>query len=451
MSTTPHPRSSLRRTACDRCRHSKLRCLRDENQQKCTRCLRLELRCEVAPAKPPGRPRKSTSATHATPSEPAEYSATPSAQTQEDGSQSSLRIESSVLPSQSSEDLLSPFDEHQQQDGSLFHHQPAPSHASINGFNLAHLTSLTSMPLSESRTPEWQETTRFDGGLAPNRDPLEVHSLFTAKLDRHECLKELSHLNVDLNSQWQTLQELRDDGKVSFVTFIDHPPPPAGDGVSLAEKLLVMSQRFQQAITNLIWVMRNEARPVSGVTSILTEDEHTHGPLCNIAMPLPTPRSQGADSNQASPEDIVTEQDGALETPFVCALVSCYVQIINLWEIMFVHVQRRISNIDHDPLTLSDPSKGVQMGVFYIYGGRLQSMFFCQAVLYFLDNIDRGLGLIPEQRELGASGLLSHSRHFDLLQKELGGPMSKGENERVRTLKDLVEKVRVFSLHDVGW
>lgn len=192
-------------------------------------------------------------------------------------------------------------------------------------------------------------------------------------------------------------------------------------------------------------------KPVSRVTSILTEDELMLDPLSNIAGPLPTPLSRGEDSTQATPEDTVAEQDGALETPFVCALVSCYVQIINLWEIMFLHVQRRISNIDIDPLTLSDPSKGVQMGVFYIYGGRLQSMFFCQAVLYFLDNIDRGLGLIPEQRELNASGLLSHSRHFELLQKELGGPMSKGENERVRALKDLVEKVRVFSLHDVGW
>lgn len=354
------------------------------------------------------------------------------------------------MPSQSSEDLLSAFDEHQHT-GSLFHHQPAPSHASVNGFNLAHLTSLTSMPLSESRNPEWHETSLFDGGPASNRDPLEVHSLFTAKLDRHECLKELSHLNVDLNSHWQNLQELRDNGKVSFVTFIDHSPPPTGDGVSLAEKLLVMSQRFQQAITNLIWVIRNETKPVSRVTSILTEDELMLDPLSNIAGPLPTPLSRGEDSTQATPEDTVAEQDGALETPFVCALVSCYVQIINLWEIMFLHVQRRISNIDIDPLTLSDPSKGVQMGVFYIYGGRLQSMFFCQAVLYFLDNIDRGLGLIPEQRELNASGLLSHSRHFELLQKELGGPMSKGENERVRALKDLVEKVRVFSLHDVGW
>lgn len=77
-------------------------------------------------------------------------------------------------------------------------------------------------------------------------------------------------------------------------------------------------------------------------------------------------------------------------------------------------------------------------------------MFYCQAVLYFLDNIDRGLGILPEQRQQGSSGLISHARHFDMLQKELGGQVSEGANERVRGLKDMVEKARLHSVQESG-
>ncbi|KAI0133356.1 hypothetical protein F4776DRAFT_664115 [Hypoxylon sp. NC0597] len=452
MATAPHARSSLRRTACDRCRHSKLRCLRDENQQKCTRCLRLDLRCEVAPAKPPGRPRKvvstppaaAESSSHAEPSTSrlspeflgTEGQSPPGAQTPES--------QNSVPPDQSLENMLPRLDDQGRPIGG-FGHSPLPSHSNMNSY------SLTSMiPYSEFGTPEWYEATSFDADPSA-RDPLEVHSLFTAKLDRHECLKELSQLNVDLHKHWRALQELIDSDRINFATFLEHPPPPAGDGVSLAEKFLIMSQRFQQAITNLNWVVNNEPRSLSTTTPVVVDDDMILDPLLNIEGPLPVPLGPDAESSDSTPEGADTGQGEPLETPFACLLVSCYVQLVKLWELMFVHVHRRVSGVDRSHFTLSDPSKGVQMGAFYIFSGRLQSMFFCQAVLYFQDNIDRGLGILPEQREQGVSGLLSHPRHFNLLQRELGGQVSRGGSERVRELRDAVERTRVFTFHDIGW
>lgn len=315
-----------------------------------------------------------------------------------------------------------------------------PSHSNINGWTL---TSVA--PPSEFRIPEWYEMSCFDAGFLPIRDPLEVHSLFTVRLDRHECIKELSHLNVDLHVQSQALRELIDTGRIKFSTFTDHFPPPAGDGVSLAEKLLIMSQRFQQAITNLGWVVKNEPEPPHATAPVPIDDDLAVDPLLNGSGPSPTSAGQAGDSQY------VAEQDSPLETPFVLLLVSCYVQIVNMWEIMYFHVHRRILGVDRDQLTLSDPGKGIQMGAFYIFSGRLQTMFFCQAVLYFLENIDRGLSILPEQRQQGVSGLLSHRQNFDLLQRELGGHVSEGVNERVRALRDSVERARICSLQDVGW
>ncbi|KAI1456493.1 hypothetical protein F4805DRAFT_225872 [Annulohypoxylon moriforme] len=442
MATTPHPRSSLRRTACDRCRHSKLKCFRDENQLKCARCLRLELRCEVAPAKPPGRPRKVPLAPVIL-SESTDNIDVLSPQLLESGSQSTVEEDAQCSFSQSQNS-----DDFQLGD---FNHAPLASYNNINGFFLALMP-----PMPEFKMPEWHETSRFDPGFAPSRDPLEVHTLFTAKLDRQECLKELSQLNVDLHVLDQALQGLDNEGKLNFAAFCSHYPPPDGDGVSFAEKFLIMSQRFQQTITNLSWVVKNDPKPLQDAVSVVDNNDLPLDPLLNIDGPLPLSLNQQGvnrqgENNHITPEEGVPNQGEPLETPFTCLLVSCYVQLIHLWETMWHHVRNRTSGVDRSELTLSDPSKGVQMGAFYIFSGRLQSMFFCQAVLYFLDNIDRGLSILPEQREQGVSGLLSHSQHFDLLQRELGGEVREGESERVRSLKDLIEKTRVFTLNDIGW
>ncbi|KAI1389184.1 uncharacterized protein F4822DRAFT_271990 [Hypoxylon trugodes] len=443
MATNSHARSSLRRTACDRCRHSKLKCYRDENRQECARCLRLELRCEVAPAKPPGRPRKTVSTP--TTSESINHAGVASPQFLRNESQSPSDVRVDPLLDQNMENS-SPVLDDSQRGSTLFHQTPMPSHMSVNGFSL---TTMAQFP--DVRIPEWYETTCFDSGPSPGRDPLDVHNLFTVKLDRHECLKELSQLNVDLHVQWEAIQELARSGRIDFATFCNHPPPSTGDGVSLAEKLLIMSQRYQQAITNLNWVVKNEPKPLHPTSPVVIDDDFVLDPLLHIDQAMQSSSSGGEGSSQNTPGDRVTTQNGLLETPFACALVSCYVQIVSLWEIMFVHVQKRIDGADNSQVHVSDPDKGIRMGSFFIFGGRLQSMFYCQAVLYFLDNIDRGLGILPEQRKPGASGLLSHPQHFNLLQKELGGQIKEGEPERLRVLKDLVEKTRLFSLHDVGW
>ncbi|KAI5860375.1 hypothetical protein GGS23DRAFT_234770 [Durotheca rogersii] len=465
MAMAPHARSSLRRTACDRCRHSKLRCFRDENQERCARCIRLDLRCEIAPARPPGRPRKVVSSA-ALAGKSLATSASSSPQPPEPNtSQSSPSPDYHVTDIPGESPAASSVSDHRQQQQ---HHYEAISQ--IEGFSGHAAGGSTSIsdnfhpdatfPASGFRGAEWLGPGFDHSTVPPGGDLLDVHNLFTAKLDRYECLKELSRLNEDLHHQWRVIREANDSGNIGFSTFIVHPPPPDGDGVSVAEKLLIMSQRFQQAITNLSWVVKNEPRsplPRAAPPSGSVEDDFTLSALLDSASGLSLAAvgspEHGAESQPGSPYDAdrATTSDGQLDSPFVYALVSCYVLLINLWEAMFVHVRRRIERVDQEHIPLSDPSKGIQMGAFYIYSGRLQSMFFCQAVDYFMGNIDRGLGISAEQREQGVVGLLSHPRPFGLLQKELGGLGDNGESQRPAMLLREVEWARTRTLKDEGW
>lgn len=56
--------TGVTRSACDRCRAQKLRCLRppqlESNDDACTRCSRLAIQCVTSSNKRPGRPRKNT-------------------------------------------------------------------------------------------------------------------------------------------------------------------------------------------------------------------------------------------------------------------------------------------------------------------------------------------------------------------------------------------------------
>jgi hypothetical protein len=56
------PRSfpALQRTACDRCRHHKLKCNRDPNQANCRRCIRAKEKCFTSPARKAGRPHRAS-------------------------------------------------------------------------------------------------------------------------------------------------------------------------------------------------------------------------------------------------------------------------------------------------------------------------------------------------------------------------------------------------------
>ncbi|RYP83956.1 hypothetical protein DL769_001262 [Monosporascus sp. CRB-8-3] len=293
-------------------------------------------------------------------------------------------------------------------------------------------------------------------GIAASRSCFGHGAEYAGSVDQHGCLRELSRLNIDLHAQNTMLRENRASVNLAMLLTATHPPE--GDGVTtICERALNFAQKFHAIIDNLDSILKNR----SGVYE-------PSGPLFDYAEdPLLADMFAGQDPSIAMSEDFaytIGHDEGpsspSPDTPVVLLLVSCYVQIIELFETIFAHIHWRLKHLDTDPIPSFEPAKGLRVGAFYSFDGRMESIVYAQVVACLLDRVERGLGLLPDQQRHGdpgpgfggrtRRGLLSRPHHFDLLQRELGeeGP---GASARPRALRDTVEDARLIMATDTSW
>ncbi|RYP68160.1 hypothetical protein DL770_008495 [Monosporascus sp. CRB-9-2] len=433
------PKSSLRRTACDRCRAQKLRCLRDGTQPKCTRCTRLGVACEVGRAGRPGRPRRPGVTTTA-----ASSSSTSGDMRPADGSDETVQNATDA----SSQDRVLGNEYLPQRGGDYF----LDDFTGEDGDD-------TNSQLAMSPPPRQDDAIASTSGnqeVTTSRSFFGHGAEFTGSVDQHGCLRELSRLNIDLHAQTTVLRENRASVNVAMLVTATHPPE--GDGVTtICERALNFTQKFHAIIDNLDSILKNQSRVYEPSGPLF---DYAEEPLLadmfaaldpSIAMSEDFAYTTGHDEGSSSPSP---------DTPVVLLLVSCYVQIIELFETIFMHIHLRLKHLDTDPIPSFDPAKGLRIGSFYSFDGRLESIIYTQVVACLLDRVERGLGLLPDQqrhnhpsRGFGGRtrrGLLSRPHHFDLLQRELGqkGP---GASARPRALRDSVENARLIMATDTSW
>ncbi|RYP47850.1 hypothetical protein DL768_006167 [Monosporascus sp. mg162] len=432
------PKSSLRRTACDRCRAQKLRCLRDGTQPKCTRCTRLGVACEVGRAGQPGRPRRSG----------ATATAASSASTSED-----------MRPADGSDEAVQNATGASSQDHVLGDEYLALGDGGrLLGDSTGDDgdgTNLQSAMPPQPRQDDAIASTSGNQEVATSRSYFGHGAELTASVDQHGCLRELSRLNIDLHAQTTVLRENR--ASVNVATLVTATRPPEGDGVTICERALIFAQKFHAIIDNLDSILKNQSRVYE-----------PSGPLFDYAEdPLLADMFASLDPSIAMSEDFACTaglDEGSSppspDTPVVLLLVSCYVQIIELFETIFVLIHRRLKCLGTDPIPSFDPAKGLRIGAFYSFDGRLESIIYTQVVACLLDRVERGLGLLPDQQRHNDQGpgfggrtrcgLLSRPHHFDLLQRELGqkGP---GASARPQALRDSVENARLIMATDRSW
>ncbi|RYP06491.1 hypothetical protein DL764_003142 [Monosporascus ibericus] len=432
-------KSSLRRTACDRCRAQKLRCLRDGTQPKCTRCTRLGVACEVGRAGRPGRPRRPDVTATAASSASTRGDMRPAdgfdnaVQNAIDASSQDCVLGNEYLPLGGGHHFLDDFTREDGDD-----------------------TNLQSAMSPPPRQDDAIASTSGTQEVVTSRSYFGHGTEFTGSVDQHGCLRELSRLNIDLHAQTTVLRENRASVDVAMLVTATHPPK--GDGVTtICERALTFTQKFHDIIDNLDSILKNRSmvHEPSGALFHYAEDpllaDMFAGLGPSIAMSEGFVYTTGQDEGPSSPSP---------DTPVVLLLVSCYVQIIELFEIIFVHIHRRLKHLDTDPIPYFDPAKGLRIGTFYSCDGRLESIIYTQVVACLLDRVERGLGLLPDPQRYddpgpgfgGRSrcGLLSRPHHFDLLQRELGqkGP---GTSARPRALRDAVENARLIMATDTSW
>ncbi|RYO85937.1 hypothetical protein DL766_005745 [Monosporascus sp. MC13-8B] len=420
------PKSSLRRTACDRCRAQKLRCLRDGTQPKCTRCTRLGVACEVGRAGRPGRPRRPGLTTTAASSD----------FTNEVQDATDAPSQGPVLGNDESLTLgVGQF---------------------LGDFTGEGGGSSLPSAMSPPRRDDVITSTFGNQEVAANRSCFGHGAEYTGSVDQHGCLRELSRLNIDLHAQTTTLRENRTSMSIAMLVTATHSSER--DGVTtICERALNFAQKFHAIIDNLDSILKNRSRVYepSGPPFDYAEDpslaDMFAGQDPSIAMSEDFAYTIAHDEGSSSPSP---------DTPVALLLVSCYVQIIELFETIFVHIHRRLRYLDTDPIPSFDRAKGLRIGAFYSFDGRMESIIYAQVVACLLDRVERGLGLLPDQERYNGpgagfggrarSGLLSRPHHFDLLQRELDekGP---GPSARPRALRDTVENARLIMATDTSW
>lgn len=176
------------------------------------------------------------------------------------------------------------------------------------------------------------------------------------KFDLHQCLHDLSDLNMEMHDQ---LRHTREKGASLTLGFYICPSDLTKTGESIVESTMTMSQRFHLIIANIESLARREQELASG-RSLRTWDDN--------AVSVDDFLLEMGNAAEGNSNDSQSDRDhGALDidTPTVLLIISCYVQLITIFEGMFVHLHRKLKSLDTEPIPPLDTNMGVTMGAFY--------------------------------------------------------------------------------------
>ncbi|KAI1860365.1 uncharacterized protein JN550_011517 [Neoarthrinium moseri] len=421
-----HPRSALRRTACDICRQQRLKCLRDAHRPSCQRCSRLGKTCVMAEARRAGRPRK-----------PTETSS--SSTTEAHASPCASAIASSPVPQ-------------------------TPPHRGPDALPTASFPTKLPTPDISKSIPSPSDTEQFSefsdfyfSNFSGNRSlpapPPPEKSVFT-NLDSHECFKELSQINIELHALWSVVQAK--GPAMTFKDFIcDGPSYSQGTGVSMAERTVMASQRFQVTISNVGYMLSKDLKPHLDHDFVnMDGGEGSFDANLNLFDTLPLLERESTTAADAFEIVNDTDRPHTLGTPLVLIIISCYVQLVNIFSELFYCIHAELRLLKSGPIPFIEHLKFIQLGGLGIMDGRLQGMLLCTLVTHLLDRVEGTLGILPDtQRQMTAplqQTLLQLPHHRELLEKELDNSGYAGRGNP-KKLRDTVENLKQILSSDPSW
>lgn len=292
------------------------------------------------------------------------------------------------------------------------------------------------------------ESPSFPGMPAAAESEVPKGSSAEHSLNKNQCLRELSQLNVDLH-----YISSRINAEGPSLTFESYICSQSGDGLTvngmvIFETALHISQRFHKAIANLEWLQRHEIAfdySVSVFNDITSLDYAMDE---SSSMHLETLLPGFALQEEASGQPPTTDK------PLLLVIISCYVQLINLFTDIFGQIYRKLKSFGDSGARLPALEHGVALGSYFVVDGRLQGMMFCSIVVHTFDRIECILGLLPSdtvcQRSPIVRGLLSRPHHRHLLEKELESDGIQGKM-KPQLLRDSIENVRQLLASDPSW
>ena len=261
-------------------------------------------------------------------------------------------------------------------------------------------------------------------------------------LDSHDYLKSLSKINLDLHSYRDFINRNQMvNGKDFWSAESRHYSCDLIErSISLAEKTLVSSQEFLAVITKI-------HRKVCGShLSSPSESDHSIYPN-DIDSPsqgsLELSDVHAASSRTRSGSQQEGHQYTGLDSPVALAIISCYVQMVELFEVQMGWVHARIENVREGPIPRIE---GLNFGTVQFNDGAMQVTVFTEVVLQSLEKIDRLMGLMdtpspPPPSPYREQGLFCQSHFLSLLAGELGSRQGDW-SPRPSVLKDSIKAAK---------
>jgi hypothetical protein len=403
MASNTHP--GQRRQACERCRKQKLKCLRqssDRADAACARCIRLQVTCQGGTQGRIGRPSRAeksaaplTARLDASTTSGLGCSVTTTAHPliPQSGERTANSLAVDIL--QTSEDMCTDWI------GDSLSWDLASPLADIGRGISAQALLITSHETASSQS---LSTEMGQSSYSYDREE-----------SQREFLKALSKIHVDFHSCRERIQICRLDGLPVFSSIICRDDSQPDQSVAVAEAALVSAREFLGVLTRLHdqFASRNIRRDADSFQSSLT---------LPAEVSLDPALIRVAASGEGFEQFITPDMDEpSLGISLALVVIGCYVQLVEVLEIVFISVRRRLQTLHDEPF---EPIQGLSFGALQLDDGLLQAKVFFEIVSHTLSKTERLLGVNFEnprhgEMSINMDGLLSHPRHFALLQATL--------------------------------
>lgn len=274
-------------------------------------------------------------------------------------------------------------------------------------------------------------------------------------LDMHQCLKELSELNVELHAQINKAKPKYGNGKLGTYICIDASSGRDQSGYTFGELALLAIQKYYRIIETVELLRRQSAEDQENSN---IADLHNSMGMFDTQLDLfPEVASTGLPSPEPYYDGLYSWKSleiPRIETALVLVIISCYVQLIDIFSHIFATIQVYLETLkNHETIPPIDAIRFFQMGSFCIWDGRLQGLLFCTVITHYLDRIERVLGLLPDNRRQSnpiEHPLLDRPQYRELLERELEGEGTSGRIGSKR-LRDTVDSLRRLLMADPSW
>ncbi|KAK4164412.1 hypothetical protein QBC43DRAFT_50272 [Cladorrhinum sp. PSN259] len=419
-----------KRYACDRCRDQKLRCLRDEHNgpdEACARCQRAGALCVTSDARPLGRPRSTVSNTNtnnsADPLHPRKRAR---------GSVTSLAPSSKFAETPTS--------------------TPTSTATTAAAPPMMSWLTTTAMPDSASLSPLALGDASFEnlfGLTSPGGDMAGYH----------------------MYDAGQMLMGSPCDDVIGDQLELERDSLSESPAVSVTDTLLALSSlsesvtRQLSKIDSYPWqspqMMQSacSAKSNSTVDNPVAEALHSTASFMTILKrlsPAPTPRSPGAwsasDSGVSAMGSSTNNGSAAsppspLNTATYLLLLSTYLQVMQLFNIMFCRLAEYLSDATEESLNGFRTQSEFRVAGLPAMPNRLYIKVVVQVIDHHVEGIERSMGLAAEYRVSGraspAMGIFSGQDVIGLLQTVMGARNGgDGGQENKNTGRSLVVSLR---------